>query len=210
LPPAEKPIRSYSAGSGGGTTGPIYRYDGKSASTRKFPPHFDKAWFVTDFDWKGLMAFRVNPDGTRLVDSLKWFDSFNFDRVLAMEMGPDGALYVVNYAGRYDATAATSIFRIEYTGTCRPNLPELPTVAVQPSTRPSRFAVAKDGRQLRIEGPGDYQVSLTDARGRELYETRGNGRSWVHLDQALGGRRGVFWISIKGDDEIRTLKMVDF
>lgn len=107
FPPAEKPIRSYTARGSGGVTGPIYRYDGKPVSSRKFSPHFDKSWFVTVFGGKGMMIFKPNAGGTQLSDSLKWFNAFNFDRALAMEMEPDGALYVFNYAGRYDPTAAS-------------------------------------------------------------------------------------------------------
>ena len=53
LPPADTPRYAYSAYLNNGflvgnhpVVGPIYHYDPKSPSGIKFPPHFDRAWFM--------------------------------------------------------------------------------------------------------------------------------------------------------------------
>jgi cytochrome c len=104
-------------------TGPIYRYDGQLQSERKFPPHFDGKWFVTDCNNGNMDTLVLNNNADGVSAHARVFSKFHFNRPLDMKFGPDGALYVINYAGWFSADAATSIQRIDYKGTCLPNTP---------------------------------------------------------------------------------------
>lgn len=214
LPPAEPALHPYfTPGGGGGVTGPIYRYDGALKSKIKFPPHFDKAWFVTDFFWSGVKILGVNEAGERLNDSLDWFGVFNLENALDMEQGPDGALYVLNYAGRYTSTANTSFGRIEYTGSCLPAEPSLPTRIGIPG--PGNPGGAEDGFVIRpgilyVTLPGSYRLILKDVGGREVFSAMDKGPREFALDAILAGRQGVFLMTLESGSQIRHAQVYRF
>jgi hypothetical protein len=126
-------------------TGPIYRYDGDLVSDVKFPPHFDHGWFMIDFNRgdkattvggnQGRGVTRVgflneNLDGfTDLQDIFQASNGHNLYGPIDAEMGPDGALYIVNYAGWFNSNVNTNISRMIYTGNCQPDEPKLEEVA---------------------------------------------------------------------------------
>ncbi len=138
LPPAIPAIHYYRQSSA--MTGPIYRYDGDLDSDIKFPPHFDGMWFLFDFnrgdngrgqDVGVTKVAKLDDDLEEFVDFQDIFQAprFNLYGVLEAEMGPDGALYVINYAGWFNSNQNTNIARFEYTGDCHPAEPKLEEVA---------------------------------------------------------------------------------
>jgi cytochrome c len=180
----------------GGTTGPIYRYDGDLQSPVKFPPHFDKAWFVTDYANTGLSILQLNDAGDKILNEETWFTAYNFLEPLDLKQGPDGALYVATYGGSHGGTNATLIGRIEYTGSCHPALPKLPTTAVEPQPAWGNSGVSHASMhagRLRIEAQGDYDVSLHDLGGRELFRAQGRGTAEFPLPPMAAGS-GAIWI----------------
>ncbi len=118
---------------GGGTaavSGPVYHYDGSNPSKIKLPPHLDGKWIIGEFadDW--LKVATPDKDLTKITD-LQAFPGGIPDqyRILGLQLGPDGALYYLNYAGWASSTGQTKIGRLEYTGNCLPAtpVPVLPT-----------------------------------------------------------------------------------
>ena len=138
LPPAIPSIYTYEQNSA--MTGPIYRYDGDLNSSVKFPPHFNQMWFLLDFNRGGRLQQRgkrqddgltkvakIDPQTSTITET---HDVFKYPThemygVLEGEFGPDGALYLIHYAGWFNTWALTSISRIEYTGDCHPPTPRL-------------------------------------------------------------------------------------
>lgn len=123
LPPAVPAIFPYHQDCA--MTGPIYRYNPKLVSASKMPPHFDRLWLVTDFNKDWIWGFKLNPEGTKIVDSVHFTDpgglfanlKTSLKDPLDFQVGPDGALYILNYDGWYDSGPLTSIVRIKYKGT---------------------------------------------------------------------------------------------
>jgi cytochrome c len=122
LPPAEVSLYNYTQRCA--MTGPIYRYDGGLQSDIKFPPHFDRAWFIMDFNapsW--VRVLKLNEDVTAVADNQEIFTNIDFHNIIEMEAGPDGALYLINYDGYLNSGINARISRMEYTGDCSPEAP---------------------------------------------------------------------------------------
>ncbi len=111
-------------------TGPIYVYDTRFKSAVRFPPHFNDQWFT--FDWSTGQIFThkldldnsTNPVVSSNEISNSLFRNITRTNPLEADFGPDGAFYMINYAGPGNggSTNRTEIIKIEYTGSCQPVL----------------------------------------------------------------------------------------
>jgi cytochrome c len=167
-------------------TGPIFYYNSVPNSSVKLPPHFDGLWFVTDFQTGTMDTVRMNADGTAKVAQGPVFPSFKFDRPVDLKLGPDGALYVINYAGWFGAASTTGIVRVEYAGSCRT------PVGVEPRRETLRGAFRAYGRTLEVTVAGAHDLTLSDLNGRAVAAFRGEGAARYDLSPALAGRAGTF------------------
>jgi glucose/arabinose dehydrogenase len=184
LPPAIPAIDSYQQLAA--ITGPIYRYNGMSKSTIKFPPHFDGLWFVGDFQNSKLDTIHLNAAGNAIAAKGSVFSTFKFFGPIDMQMGPDGAMYVMNYAGWFGAATETSIIRIEYTGSCRPEIAS--AIAV-----PERAMVHGAGMDVEVDGSeGHHVLAIADLQGRTLASFEGYGFARYNVAQAVGNRPGLY------------------
>lgn len=144
MPAFSPPMWEYTYESGGrsATVGPIYRYDGPGA----FPPAFRDKVFV--FDWsrrwikwadveEGTFTndaandvkndtLRVSMPALRLTN-IKTFDLLTTTTPISMEVGPDGALYVAEFDGFWDAGPNARVTRYRWVtgdaGTAAPASP---------------------------------------------------------------------------------------
>jgi cytochrome c len=178
LPPADTPRYAYSAYLNSGflvgnhpTVGPIYHYDPQSPSGIKFPPHFDKAWFLAERQTKSVRVLKLDETGSYVIDSDMVSTSQDLSRPLDVEQGVDGAIYIVDYGDGWHLTSPnTQIGRIEYTGSCHPG------VSVSTRRLPGRQPDIRIGsRSLEIREAGEHVVSQTDLNGREIGSWRGKG-----------------------------------
>ena len=95
-----------------------------------------------------------------------------------MTVGPDGALYVIEYAASdFQWSGSTRINRIEYTGACRPATPvppELPGTAIA-ARAPGLIQPRIGGRRhLRLPAAA-AGFSLFDIRGALVWRYRRGG-----------------------------------
>lgn len=198
LPPANKAILSREYGKAGKTidgvetftnfsgttalTGPIYYYDGRNPSTVKLPPHFNKKWVMSDHGPGFLNIASLDLAAESVLEVAKVplpvlpNNALFLDKPVGMEIGPDGALYVIEYAaGNFSFTASTKISRIEYTGTCRPATPvppDLPTAIDAPEKFPGHLlALVEGGRAVRLPASA-LGFSLHDIKGVQVWEYR--------------------------------------
>jgi glucose/arabinose dehydrogenase len=184
LPPAIPAIDPYQQLAA--ITGPIYRYNGMSKSTVKFPPHFDGLWFVGDFQNSKLDTIHLNAAGTAIASKGSVFPTFHFYGPIDMQMGPDGAMYIINYAGWFGAATETSIIRIEYTGSCRPEIAT--AIAV-----PERAMVHAAGMDVEVDGSeGHHVLAIADLQGRALASFEGYGFARYNVARAVGNRPGLY------------------
>ncbi len=177
MPPVSPAMHTYLRGNVGAAavTGSFYHYNPASASSIKFPPHFDGAWTITDWvqndnvakpaggGFQGVKIFKVKPEGDGLLDSLKWFRNMGITGPLDMQFGPDGALYVLNYGNIYfDVTSETKLARIEYSGSCHP------TALSDRMRKMARTHGAVAAGSFFADRDGAYSITVSDPLGRIL------------------------------------------
>lgn len=213
LPKAIAPIYAYKKACA--ITGPIYRYDGDLNSSIKFPPHLHRKWLVTDFngDNNKLNAFSLNEDGTAITGTDQVVSAVRLHAPLDLQFGPDGALYVNNYAGYRTRTAQTGIIRIEYSGPCRPNLPKLETVStgivqgISPTASgPTVEFLRASGLSVKVATSSAFALEVLDLRGRPVISKSAQGPAPVSLEEVR--MPGVYFLSVKTADGYRMVKFV--
>jgi hypothetical protein len=205
LPPARPATIAY--GKACAVTGPVYYYDPNLVSDVKFPPHLHGQWLVGDFNNNWIDAVQLNAAGTQVLGRRKLFAGGSSasgvvarypiipasNGLLELEMGPDGALYVVNYAGYRTTTAASGLLRIEYRGTCRPTvLPVTPRVAAKP------VFIELRGSRVTFSGTGAHRLELRDASGRLTWTREGSGPANYDL---RGTGSGLRFLTVTGAGE---------
>jgi cytochrome c len=173
LPPAIPAIHAYSRGCS--ITGPIYRYNGDLNSSIKFPPHFDRKWLYTDFNPNSknpITAATLASDGKSITASEQVLKSVTLYKPLDFQQGPDGALYVNNYAGYRTASTETGIIRIDYVGDCRPSLPRLETpasIAAPSIPRGLKMDLVRAmGTYVEVTAEGRFRFEARDVRGKTV------------------------------------------
>jgi cytochrome c len=179
LPPADTSRYAYSAYLNNGflvgnhpTVGPIYHYDPESKSGIKFPPHFDKAWFLAERQTNSVRVLQLDETGAYVLDSAMLGTSQQLNRPLDLEQGADGAIYVVDYGDGWHSTNPVNvqIGRIEYTGSCHPG------VAVSArNIRSPKADITIDSRSIAIREAGEHVIRQSDVNGRELRVWHGIG-----------------------------------
>ncbi|MDB5106614.1 MAG: hypothetical protein JWP91_4303 [Fibrobacteres bacterium] len=143
-------------------TGPVYYYDPALDSKVKFPPHFNGVWFVTDFGGGYFDAITLDDKGEKILKKERILKNILLNRPLDFQAGPDGAFYIVNYAGSRSTTKETGIMKIEYTGPC---LPKDGPSALHPREEALMGTeVTDDGIVFRL--PGAHVVKVLDVAGR--------------------------------------------
>lgn len=198
LPPAAPAIHRYVKASA--IAGPVYRYDGDLVSPVKLPPHFNRKWFVTDFVTNQIKVMTLDEAGERIVKQEAVFRNYMPNRPVDFQAGPDGALYVINYAGWFNANSETAITRIAYAGNCRPALPRLETpVSTGEGGRRRGLSLTHpwvlnlDGGALVKVEAGMTGFALHDARGARVWEQR-HLRGPVNVVLPAGLPRGMLKI----------------
>lgn len=103
-------------------TGPWYIYNPKTASKESMPPHFHNRWIVGDWgeQWFGMLT--VGSSGQLVGTMEKLFSNVVWNAPLHMAIGPEGALYVVEYGSVnkspvwFTSSNTTAISKVIYRG----------------------------------------------------------------------------------------------
>ena len=158
----------------------MYRYDADNPSRIKLPPHFEGRFFMKDQNQSFIRSIEVDAKGAFVKASTDLFSGIlTKSNSLDMRQGPDGALYLLNYAKyQYTKDETTGIFRIEYAGDCKP-------VALAPS-RILRGAVAYRDRRISVSGNGRHWIEIDDLAGNRLYRRSGEGNAGYAVDLPQG------------------------
>ncbi|NUT94377.1 MAG: ThuA domain-containing protein, partial [Saccharothrix sp.] len=102
-------------GSGAPMAGGTYRYDPQLDSARKWPAYWDGKAIWGDWNDGRLFSLQLNADGTGVADISRMLPGMAFNRVHAMQFGPDGALYVIEWGSGFGGNNADSgVYRIDY------------------------------------------------------------------------------------------------
>ena len=125
LPPAQPALIFYPASQsarfpavnfGGGRTamaGPVYYHDASVKSDYKLPGEFDHTLFI--YEWSRNWVIAVHLDENEKIKKMeRILTNMTFKRPMDMELGPDGALYLIEYGTNWSENKDSQIVRIEY------------------------------------------------------------------------------------------------
>ena len=109
LPDATAPWISWiHEGGSNATGGPVYRSAGKG---HDFPKEYHGGMFYADWVRKWIRFATVEPVDNHVVKTEPFARGFTAG-LLAMQEGPDGALYFVEYGGWFNGAASDKLARI--------------------------------------------------------------------------------------------------
>ena len=122
LPPAQPALIWYgnlksesfpSLGTGGRSimAGPVYRFDPKSKSAVRLPKELDGHLFIYEWMRNWIQTAKLGTDGPVVKPFLP---DWNFRRPVDMKLGPDGALYLIEYGDKWWENTDSRIARIVY------------------------------------------------------------------------------------------------
>ena len=102
-------------GSGAPMTSGAYKYDAANPSDRKWPEYFDGKAVWADWNDSRLFSVQLNDDRSGVADVSRMLQKLNFIRPHALQFGPDGALYVIEWGSGFGGNNADSgLYRIDY------------------------------------------------------------------------------------------------
>ncbi|RAW17647.1 PQQ-dependent sugar dehydrogenase [Phytoactinopolyspora halophila] len=183
-------------GGGAPMAGGVYRYDAELESDRQWPEYWDGKAIFGEWNQNNLYTFQLDESVSEVVDINQIFDEWDFLRPMAMQWGPDGALYLIEWGSGFGGDNPDSgVYRIDYV---RGNRDPVARIDADPLSGPVPLEVTFDGSassdpegtELTFEWdfdgdgtvdstepeathtytePGDYTVALTvtDADGQQ-------------------------------------------
>ena len=195
LPPAQSALIWYSnassskfplLGSGGRCAmgGPVYYYDESLESSRKLGREFDQSVFFYDWMRGWIIAGKLDQD-ERIVSLQRFMPNETFRRPMDLELGPDGALYLLEWGSSYGGGNANA-----------------QVVRLQPGVHLN--AVRKEGGENQKEDAhrdllAKFKDSLKGgnvAKGKELFKSPKGGCMYCHQSDEPGGMIGPSLVGI--------------
>jgi cytochrome c len=182
LPPSHDPLWEENNGASFGAA--FYRFDKNNPSTTKLPAIFHKHMIWGNWSGGGIYVAKIDEQG-RMVGTTKTqvFGNKRRNGPTDVVVGPDGAIYVVNYAGFFGPDSNTRVDRYYYTGQqCNVDIP-----------------IEKAGCKARdpsvtLDVPEACFYPYTDvAVGVKGFERRGT-ETWRKMSATLGGIHGLLEI----------------
>ena len=196
LQPAQAPIIPYQEACA--ITGPVYYFNAALNSPIKFPPHLNGAWLIGDFNYSWIDAVELDAPGSKVLSRMRLLDANAgglLNKPTDFTMGPDGAMYIMNYSGYRTWNEKTGLLRVEYHGGCNP-------VSLAPQAKPSRHADMAQHR-LQLNEPGLHRIVISDASGRISEKMSVMGPGPVSLRPARGLR--VLEVTYPDGSSVRSL-----
>lgn len=122
LPPAQPAWMFYPAGpsarfplfgSGGrsAAAGPVYHFNAQLTSDRKLPAELDNTLFIYEWMRNWILAVKLDAQGER-IDIQRFAPGLTFKRPTDLKLGPDGALYVIEFGSGWENNRDAQIVRV--------------------------------------------------------------------------------------------------
>ncbi|UMG93968.1 ThuA domain-containing protein [Nocardioides sp. TF02-7] len=190
-------------GSGAPMTSGTYAFDPDLESDRKWPEYFDGKAIWADWNDSRLFEVQMNEDHDEVVDVSRLFAGMSMVRPHALQFGPDGALYMIEWGSGFNGNNADSgIYRIDYVEGNR--APVARAVADQTSG-PAPLTVQFDGSEshdpdgspltFEWDVDGDGEVDSTEETVTHTYEEEGDYTARLTVTDE-GGRTAVANVEI--------------
>lgn len=184
--------------------GPTYHYNPDLDSETKLPEYYDNTTFIADWTRNAMFEVKSDENGNA-VSVNRFLPRGGFLRPIDMEIGPDGALYVVEWgtqyggSGRGDPNWDSGIYRLDY---LRPGeRAPIAKAAATPSSGHApltvRFANQSTdpdaGQALTYawDFNGDGTIDSTSANPTHTFTTNGTHRPRLVVTDATGRRTAV-------------------
>ncbi|WP_318151975.1 ThuA domain-containing protein [Nocardioides hwasunensis] len=228
LPPAKKAViwQSNNASitgtpeigaSGAPMTSGTYSYDPDLASDRKWPAYFDSKAIWADWNNNRLFTVQMNQAGTNYTDINRFLPSLPMKRPHALQFGPDGALYMIEWGSGFNGNNTDSgIYRIDYV---EGNRAPVARATADKTSGQAPLTVAFDGTAsfdpdtgtsagltYSWDFDGDGTPEATTPSGSFTYTTVGNYTARLTVTDE-GGRTGTTNIDITVGNTAPTVKL---
>ena len=96
--------------------GPVYHYDPELPFDRKLSAYYDKTFFIYDWSRRWIKEIKLDDDGNILKIN-PFLPSFTFLRPIEMQVGPDGAIYMIEWGSNFrGGNPDAKLIRIDYLG----------------------------------------------------------------------------------------------
>ena len=94
--------------------GPVYRFDPNLQSVRKLPREFDGAVFLFEWERGWIKAAWLNATGSLArLEPVAGQETAKFKRPICMKLGPDGALYLIEWGSNWSGNHDAAVVRLE-------------------------------------------------------------------------------------------------
>jgi cytochrome c len=206
LPPVTPGLHTYMEDCA--ITGPVYYYNSNPKLRGRLPPHFDGKWFVTDYNKSWVHILTLDEKGEKILrEDTAFAGILNkniFKNPLDFQAGPDGALYLVSYAGtRTDSvTDQTGIVKIEYTSDCAPVAITVPQSRLQMEL----LGLVIVESEITLTRPGLHSLLVRTPKGRIVSRLEGKGPAHYALKQSL--RPGLYIVNIRAEQGEMSVRVI--
>ncbi|MDD9206260.1 ThuA domain-containing protein, partial [Georgenia sp. 10Sc9-8] len=161
--------------------GPTYHYDPELDSDTKWPEYFDGKTF--NYEWgRGWIREFVTDDEGNLVDILPTLDWLDISTPMAVEFGPDGAMYILDYGsgGFFSGAPDSAVYRVDYVAGSRNPVPSIvatPTNGQAPLTVDFDASASTDPEGMALSYQWDFtndgEIDATGPTATHTYEDEG-------------------------------------
>ncbi|MDT0265330.1 ThuA domain-containing protein [Streptomyces sp. DSM 44915] len=103
-------------GSGAPMTSGAYQFDPDLDSDRKWPETYDNTVVFADWNDSRMFSLRLDEERTGVSEVTRFLEELEFNRPHALEFGPDGALYVIEWGSGFGGDNTDSgVYRVDFT-----------------------------------------------------------------------------------------------
>lgn len=175
LPPAQPALIEYTYGASedfpelgaGGVNpmaGPVYRMP-ENAGQTALPAYYEGTHLIYEWMRNWVLEVKLDEQGNILKIN-PFLQGMEFARPMDMEIGPDGALYVIEWGNTFwGSNPDAQVVRVEYRGNYTEEVSPLPR-----SIRSTLVNIESpaDGSFFSFDEPLDYHITVTDEMGRQM------------------------------------------
>ncbi|HSF35420.1 MAG TPA: ThuA domain-containing protein [Nocardioides sp.] len=204
--------------SGAPMTSGTYSYDPDLASDRKWPAYFDSKAIWADWNNNRLFSVQLNEAGTDYTDLNRFLPNLPMRRPHALQFGPDGALYMIEWGSGFNGNNTDSgIYRIDYV---EGNRAPVARATADKTSGPAPLTVQFDGSAsfdadtgdatgltYAWDFDGDGTTDATTPTGSFTYTDPGDYTARLTVTDE-GGRTGTTNIDITSGNTAPTVELV--
>ncbi|MDN3688248.1 ThuA domain-containing protein [Cyclobacterium jeungdonense] len=166
-------------GQGGRTAmaGPVYHFDPDLKSNIKLPEYYDSSLFIYDWIRNWIMVVRMDNQGNYSAME-PFMPSTDFEKIIDMELGPDGALYILEYGKVWYAPNTNArLSRLEFNET----LPEVYSENLE-KNKLEKKVIPNNSEQVNInEKSGNFLISKSDCKACHAVDQKLVGPSYIEI-----------------------------